>query len=226
MLIHKQTLYEYGFEEDHVVIAQTAILLSFYNSNSNAMINSTWLSVAIEHAQTVNFHEYDYIQPSGNHNQSELKRLWHCCILRDRVISLGMRRPIQIVPEKYPVKGSLLSLDDLQDELRGSEVYSSEVKTILSCVVIGLCEFATAVTDLLLILYPPHRQSIWVTPYTSGTTWEHIERVRSRLSVWERNFMSTIRHEDYDIHPSITLFISLTHMYYQYVLFLTVDVWH
>ncbi|KAH8697524.1 hypothetical protein BGW36DRAFT_427482 [Talaromyces proteolyticus] len=213
MLIDKQILYEHNLEDDHIVIAQTAILLSFYNSNSDAMSNSTWLSVAVEHAQAVNALEYDYIEPRFNREQ--LKRLWCCCILRDRVISLGMRRPLQILPEKFPVTENLMCLDDLKEELGNSKTYNLETKTMLNFMFIGLCEFAEAVTDLLLILYPPHQRSPWVTTDRHGTIWEHLTRIKLRLSVWEGDFMRRLEHDECEIHPSITLFVSMIDMYYQ-----------
>lgn len=182
------------------------------------MSNSTWLGAAIHHAQAANAHEYDFHPSMDRYDRLQLKRLWWSCILRDRMISLGMRRPIQIRPEQHPITGTPLSHDDLQNEVHESAVYTPDVKAALNWVVIGQCEFAIIVTELLRIVYPgPEDSDQRTAPRNGASQWETLEQIRLSLWIWDDDFMTWAELEDSYIHPSVRLFVYLTSIYYQYV---------
>jgi hypothetical protein len=179
------------------------------------MCNSTWLSVAIVHAKAENAHQYDDLVLLTEKMRVMLKRLWWCCILRDRVISLGMRRPLQIRADQFTITGACIWASDLQDEVNSSEVYSAEMKLALSWVLIQFCQFAGAVTELLSILYPASPDRTWRWNHTKEAHWESLQRARSRLSAWEVDFVPLIGHAATQGQPSIILFVKLTSVYYQ-----------
>jgi hypothetical protein len=213
-------LYTHMPASDHVTIAQSALLLSYYNSNSDSMCNSTWLSIAIEHAQAENSHLYDDLVALTDKSRAMLKRLWWCCILRDRVISLGMRRPLKIRADQFKTIGSSICLADMQDELGGSEVYSADMKLALTWVLIRLCHFAGAITELLCILYPSFPDSEvdseWGWNYTPEAQWECLQRASLSLSEWEIAFAQGIDSDPaLKSRLSITLFMKLTSVYHQ-----------
>lgn len=209
-------LYSHMCDSDHITIAQSALLLSYYNSNSDAMCNSTWLSIAIEHAQAENAHLFDALVSFDDKSRAMLKRLWWCCILRDRVISLGMRRSLQIKADQFNTVGTSISLPDMQDELGGSEVYLADMKLALTWVLIRLCNFASAVTELLWILYPSFPDSEWGWNYTPEAHWEALQRASSSLSAWEIDFARGIDDDSTSqSQPSVTLFVKLTSVYHQ-----------
>lgn len=68
-------LYIYAPHSDHITIVQSVLLLDYYNSNSDAMCNSTWLSIAIERAQTRNAHLHDDLVAFTDMSRVMLKRL-------------------------------------------------------------------------------------------------------------------------------------------------------
>ncbi|KAL4866572.1 hypothetical protein BDV12DRAFT_199051 [Aspergillus spectabilis] len=208
-------LYSHIPGNDHVVVAQTAVLLSYYNSNADAMCNSTWLSVAIVHAKAENAHQYDDLVLLTEKNRVMLKRLWWCCILRDRIISLGMRRPLQIRDDQFMITGACIWLSDLQDEVNSSEVYPAEMKLALSWVLIQLCHFAGAVTESLSIMYPASTEPAWIGDHKKEAHWESLQRARSSLSAWEVDFVPVMGHAAPQGQPSIILFVKLTLVYYQ-----------
>ncbi|KAG7110769.1 Cutinase transcription factor 1 beta like protein [Verticillium longisporum] len=88
--------------------------------------NTAWLSFAIHQARCAKAHlawdielavkSSDSSSQRNLHDIQMLKRLWWCCIIRDRFLSIGMRRSMQI-PTAYPV----LKPSDFENELTHSE---------------------------------------------------------------------------------------------------------
>ncbi|GAQ12308.1 hypothetical protein ALT_9629 [Aspergillus lentulus] len=209
-------LYTHMPDSDHITISQSALLLSYYNTSSDAMCNSTWLSVAIEHAKAESAHRYDELGTLTNKSRVMLKRLWWCCVLRDRIISLGMRRTLQISPDQFNTVGAAISLTDMQDELGGSEVYQADTKLALTWALIRLCHFASAVTDLLCILYPSFPDSEWGWNYTPEAHWESLQHASSSLSAWEADFVHRVDNDAVSQRqPSTSFFKKLTNVYHQ-----------
>ncbi|KAL4891423.1 hypothetical protein BDV59DRAFT_209071 [Aspergillus ambiguus] len=206
-------LYESGAETDPLTIAQTTLLLSYYTTDSETSTNSMWLKIAIESAKKENANIYYMPSPSGK-NTSDLKRVWWCCLIRDRLISLGMRRPIQITPDEYELPQQGLTFDDLEDEAFNSEVYGLDIKTALSQVLASLCHFVVTVTDLVMIVYPTTRSQLSGTDDTRKKI-EKLERAKSVLLQWELNWLGYMDGKDFYLHSSLALCSNLLSIYYQ-----------
>ncbi|KAL2802337.1 hypothetical protein BJX63DRAFT_118467 [Aspergillus granulosus] len=202
-------------DHDNVVNAQIALLLSFYNSSKNSMNNSNWLSIAVGHAEAEDAHQYEALILLPEKRRKMLKRLWWCCILRDRVISMGMRRPLQIPSTRFRISGESLCLADLQDEIDSSAVYPADIKLALVWLLIRLCHFADAVTELLSIVYPPLPDYDGAQAEAVESDWARLRCARSKLAVWDMDFARLGEEEVAHNHPSITLFTRLTSVYYQ-----------
>ncbi|GES64570.1 hypothetical protein ATEIFO6365_0009005900 [Aspergillus terreus] len=207
-------LYESGAETDPLTIAQTTLLLSYYTTDSETSTNSTWLEIAIESAKEGNAHIYYSVPSPSGTNSTDLKRVWWCCLIRDRLISLGMRRPIQITPDEYDLPQQGLTFADLEDEAFHSEVYGLDTKTALSQVLASLCHFAVTVTDMAMIVYPTvrSRQSDREDPRKKI---EKLERAKSALLKWELNWLEHMEGKDFYLHSSLALCCNLLSIYYQ-----------
>lgn len=98
--------------------AQGALLLTYYVSAFDAKVNTYWLSNAVYLAKSINAHRYSSLEQVSLKRSSQLKRLWCCCLLRDRILALGLRRPMQIAAED----GALPAFDHgaLHPEIEGS----------------------------------------------------------------------------------------------------------
>lgn len=131
-LINTQFLYDFGVENDSLSIAQAALLLTYHNSTDEQLTNSTWLGIAIQHACSINAHIYDSKMRKAIHRQSDLKRLWWSCVIRDRVIAIGLRRPIQITRDHFNFSKETMLLSDLEEEIQWSDVYDPETKQHLA----------------------------------------------------------------------------------------------
>ncbi|KAL2802814.1 hypothetical protein BJX63DRAFT_97977 [Aspergillus granulosus] len=210
-----ELLYNYLPDQNNVVNAQVTLLLSFYNSSKNSMNNSNWLSRAVQHAEAEDAHQYKALILLPEKRRTMLKRLWWCCILRDRVISMGMRRPLQIPSTRFRISGESLCLADLQDEIDGSAVYTADVKLALVWLLIRLCHFADAVTELLSIVYPSVPDYDGSRADAVESDWASLRCARSKLAVWDMDFARLGEEEVAHNHPSITLLTRLTSVYYQ-----------
>lgn len=187
---------------------------------TNQLLNSIWLSKAVAHAEAASANNYSLERDRGRRLQ--LKRLWWSCVLRDRMISLGVRRMIQIGPENFDFDQAGLEEEDLEEECAESDVYDVVSKKILSKVVIAQCELATAMTPMMISAYCSESTSQVdeqsVAPLINSIA--AIEKANTELSVWARRFKTSLTRiasegqNAQDSNPSFMLFAHMTMIHY------------
>ncbi|KAL4793247.1 fungal-specific transcription factor domain-containing protein [Aspergillus venezuelensis] len=212
-------LYESGIEKDRLVISQACLLLTYYTTDAERSSNSRWLRIAIRYAKKERAHLYGQLPegPTGlgiGRKTSDLKRLWWCCMIRDRIISLGMRRPIQITPDNFDHQQSGLSFQDLEEECLNSEVYPPEAKFALCRVLASLCHLIVAVTDVIMLVYPA-TQSMPFSQADRRAQLDRLEKTKFALLDWELTWVANPDGKEYYIHPSMTLYTNLCAIYFQ-----------
>ncbi|CAK7237965.1 hypothetical protein SBRCBS47491_010224 [Sporothrix bragantina] len=149
-------LYDFDTEPSAVVCAQAALLLTFWSPYGNKKINSVWLNIAVQQARLAEAHLYASLSRHNRHT-NKLKRLWWCCIIRDRLLSLGVRRSIQIPRTQFDIDHHPpLNVGDLADEIAYSRVYNLETKKCLVAIVARVAELSVVLTDVLMLAYPPY----------------------------------------------------------------------
>lgn len=201
--------------------------------------NTVWLSIAIQNAKNAEA-PYHATLPtismpsihSGHSKKSEakrqnlMKRLWWCCVIRDRILPLGLRRGIQITRahfdfEKYPPLG----LMDLEDEINRSLVYNADAKRDLVQVLFQVLHLCVILTDVLLLVFPldgalDHaRGRLTLMPLKEA----EIRKIKRALLLWCRTATTTIAHTkangntevDPNKHESVILYTHLMYTYYQ-----------
>lgn len=161
-----KTLFNLEEGRDDISTAQGALMLTYHAPNMKDRTNSFWMSTAIHFSRNANAHRYYDLEdhktayklsakPSvAIQRRTYLKRLWWCCVLRDKVMSLGMRRPMLINPADFDVVRPGLNEHDCSDEISGSSVYSSATKRVISQVFCALGELAGILTGVLDVCYP------------------------------------------------------------------------
>ncbi|KAL4876054.1 fungal-specific transcription factor domain-containing protein [Aspergillus karnatakaensis] len=205
-------LYEAGIEKDRLVISQAALLLTYYTTDAERSTNSHWLRIAIRYAKKERAHLYYHLHPSRK--TTDLKRVWWCCIIRDRIISLGMRRPIQITRDDFDFHQLGLSFQDLEDECLHSEVYTPDTKAALFRVLASLCHLVAAVTDMIMLVYPP-TQSMPYSLADRRAQLNRLEETKLTLLDWELTWVANPDGKEYYVHPSLTLYTNLCAIYFQ-----------
>ncbi|KAK8061510.1 fungal-specific transcription factor domain-containing protein [Apiospora phragmitis] len=158
-------LYDFESESSMIYLAQTAIMLSQWSPNFTQAFkkaNSTWLSAAIQHAKNAEAHHYSALpsfspvmSPLQYKKQNVLKRLWWCCIVRDRILPLGMRRSLKITRSHFDFSSSpAFGYKDMADEVERSDVYDSATKKYLIEIFVQIVDLCTVLTDLIMMVFP------------------------------------------------------------------------
>ncbi|KAI1413261.1 fungal-specific transcription factor domain-containing protein [Hypoxylon sp. FL1857] len=158
-------LFDFDTETSLIDLSQTALLLSFWATNwslASKKLNSTWLGIAIQNAKSADAHLYtvkpsysELTDPVQHKKQNLLKRLWWCCLIRDRILALGVRRSLQISRAHFDLEANAgLGYADLADEVDRSKVYNAETKRSLIDIFVQLGELCSVLTDLLTLVFP------------------------------------------------------------------------
>ncbi|KAH6995914.1 fungal-specific transcription factor domain-containing protein [Ilyonectria sp. MPI-CAGE-AT-0026] len=205
-------LYDFDVISDPIAKAQGALLLTYYCSGREPLVNTFWLRIAIQYAQAERAHLYSQSFSLPLEVRQERKRLWWCCIIRDRILPLGVRRSIQISRYNFDFDQEPFTEADLQGEFETSRVYRSDAKRNLARVMEAQVNLAIILTDILALVYPINsldHNSLMAMPAVT-------KRLRDELIVWETKSESLVLASDSSPapHPSVRLFWGLTQIYY------------
>lgn len=225
-----QLLHDYETEPDTFVNAQAALLLTHWRPSQDSgslRADSLWLSIAIFHAKSIGADDYDRshseirLLESRGPTRTSLKRLWRCCIIRDLIISLCVRRNMQITSSDFDANlHTTLDYENHADDIDYSGVYSLESKQALlqiSGLHLDLCQI---LTNLLQVLNP-----LWATPRLDrkglDPQQDELQRQRYALQCWAskaRQSMPAANGARRDglsmIQKSVFVFVDQLWMYY------------
>lgn len=222
-------LYDLESESSPLAISQAALLLSFRSPPSSPALrksNTAWLTIAIQNAKTVEAHHYA-TRTAPPKKRNLLKRLWWSCIIRDRIVGLGMRRGVQITRSHFDFDANgILGYSDLSDEIERSRVYNPGTKRCLADILEQLVELCVVLTDILILVFPLDDSPGWGREMHA----EEQDRVRGckmALRRWYKG--ATLRFPmfgggsvarmkppgDEFQHDSVILYTNLMYMYYQ-----------
>lgn len=185
-------------------------------------MNTYWLSVAIHFARDAKAHQY-YARSNLTYQERNIrKRLWWCCILRDRVISLGVRRPLQISPESFDVVQYPLVEDDFADEIGRSNVYGTTLKRSLIHLLLALFDLSSVLAEVIMVSYPLGQVGLDAATLSDTTAYQYslrrVEACKSSLDHWFEATTAALPlpFEVEDCNKSLALYRNLMYLYYQY----------
>jgi hypothetical protein len=99
-----QILYDADFESDTLVLIQSLLLMSLWAEKPEAHKQGWhWTGIAIFLAQMVGLDRNPDVLRLSQKEKSLRKRVWWCCFMRDRLVSLGMSRPMRIRDQDFDV---------------------------------------------------------------------------------------------------------------------------
>jgi hypothetical protein len=139
-------------------------------------------------------------------------------ILRDRILPLGVRRPIQITRDNFNFSQSKLSAKDLEPEFGSSHVYDRETKIVLAGIFLSQLDLAIELTDPIAYIYPANGFRSYDELDCNATllTLSKIEQCRKSLDTWKSKFRKSIpSRAGSSKHKSVSLYSGLTSIYYQ-----------
>lgn len=226
LLRRAKLLYDLDSDLSPLVVSQASVLLSTASLSSSGKPNTIWLSLAIANAKLVEAHLYTTMTSASRSKQRNvLKRLWWCCIIRDRSMGLLLKRPVQITKEQFDFSEDPLNSNDLKDELQRSKVYYPSTKLKLADILSQSVLLFIKLTDVLMLIYPQNGKQ-------QSTQKEHddallqLYQCKSGLREWHLGAASKLQNyrsqADFELpktdqasgHGSITLYMNLMYMYY------------
>ncbi|KAJ4248756.1 hypothetical protein NW762_012594 [Fusarium torreyae] len=221
-------LYDFSTDPDPISIAQAAILLTYWCPTFRSgprMPNSRWLRIAIQHAKSCDADKYEtashglLVSQQDVKRKNVLKRVWWCCIIRDRIMPLCVRRNIQISRSHFDFDScSPLGYDDLVDELESSRVYNIATKHKLILALERLTELCVTLTDILSLVYPSETLPI-LDAEAHSTAYAQVQEHKRSLKSWAGATRPPLALKDLSLNPgryedSAVLFTNLVWIYH------------
>ncbi|EXK27064.1 hypothetical protein FOXG_04743 [Fusarium oxysporum f. sp. lycopersici 4287] len=222
-------LFDMEAETAHLPLAQAALMLMNWVPESPATTSPvpyrTWLSLAIHHAKLVNAHRHAGICDVGttaNEPRSiTLRRLWWCCIICDRLLSLTCRFRLQITPDMLDMENCVpLGFADLQSEIHRSNVFSPATKRQLISLFSKYLGLLMLLTELIPVAYP-FETRLESSPDFSVQEEENIRKSCDLLGEWYDTakaqfppFHQLKAAEESDSVNSIAVHTNLMYIYY------------
>lgn len=151
-------LFEFNAEMNPLFVAQGCLLLSHQAT--------TWLAIAIRSAITIGAHRpLKKADPDSN----KKKRLWWSILIRDRAISLALRRSILVQPPLLDTAIQPPCESDFQDEIHHSRVYQPRAKKRFIKMLRAQFKLSLILTELLANVPSDQNQLDGFHPFDSST---------------------------------------------------------
>ncbi|KAM0224376.1 hypothetical protein ACHAQD_001945 [Fusarium lateritium] len=221
-------LYDFSTDPDPISIAQAATLLTYWCPTFRSgprMPNSRWLRIAIQHAKSCDADKYDnpsyglHVSQQDMKRRNVLKRIWWCCIIRDRIMPLCVRRNIQITNAQFDFAFCTpLGYDDLVDELESSRVYNIATKHKLILALERLTELCVTLTEVLGLVYPTETLPI-LDAEAHSTAYAQVQEHKRSLRSWAAATRPPLALQDLSpnagpFEDSAVLFTNLVWIYF------------
>lgn len=172
-------LYDFDYEADRITIVQAALLMTYWYENHDDLKDVWyWLGVAISLAKNVGLNRNLAYSPSMSvQRQSLWKRIWWSCYMRDKLIAIGIRRPMLIQQDDFDIP--MLNMLDFETEalplelsrmLGGCPTVKDTIKRlILAKMCIGLAKLCVCIAEILTVQYSTTLFKIGATQETTIT---------------------------------------------------------
>ncbi|KAL6817269.1 hypothetical protein J3E69DRAFT_345034 [Trichoderma sp. SZMC 28015] len=210
-----KTMMQFDIHRNNVVNAQVAVMLTYHSPAPSDTTNTHWMVNAVHYARCARADQY-YTLSDDNPSKLILKRLWWACILRDRVMSLSLRRPLNIGCDEFDFSLPGLTLADFSDELGVSTVYDRPTKQILAHMMSAFCELIIPLNKALVILYPASGPKSVKSDADIQKESDTCVETLQLLDVWFRKTKERfeISTPSIGIHKALTMFTKMTFIYY------------
>ncbi|TVY65088.1 hypothetical protein Focb16_v015540 [Fusarium oxysporum f. sp. cubense] len=174
-----------------------------------------WLSIATHYAKSADAHRYHENQDTRE--GALLKRLWWCCVLRDRILALALRQSPLLSPTAYNCPE--LSVADFAHEIGTSRVYDGIVKRLIVQIAIALGDLGTLLSEI-----PPAPSLAKVRELCR----DEIDDLTMRLDKWYDKTYAMFRLPTLitGAHESLILFSNVLCTYYHISFAATPFIWY
>ncbi|KEF53606.1 uncharacterized protein A1O9_10581 [Exophiala aquamarina CBS 119918] len=193
-------LHNFGIESDHLSILQSAILMSFWDGDDGQIRDSYyWIGIATLHANGMGLYLDPTIGPSDEHRQKVLKRTWWSLLIRDRLLAVALRRPVQTKAFRFDVP--MLQIEDFElDTLLEAVGYNlpidefnlENLEIVASCCM-AVAQLSEYIDKILSLQYSIQKtlgpqshsnKTVSLVPKTTGIKWANISSCGQELQNW------------------------------------------
>lgn len=204
-------LYDFDYEIDRVVVVQSVLLMTYwYESPDDPKDVWHWLGVAISLARTIGLNCNTSSSPLSLQKQRLWKRIWWCCYMRDRLVAIGMRRPIRIRDDDFDVP--MLEVSDFETQSLGPEltrmiggcsaVRDGSKREILAKMCIAVVRCCQCISKVLAVQYSMlgHRlgatqeTTMRLVPKRSAADPAEVIKCDRELESWYESLPSELRY--------------------------------
>ncbi|KAG5761624.1 hypothetical protein H9Q72_010280 [Fusarium xylarioides] len=186
-------LYDLGSETSSLPLAQAALLMMGWVPPSNTTLNpyKTWLSLAIQHARSINADRCtevpELIEMTSTKQmkyQNSLHRLWWCCVIMDRISPLCTRFSLNITHDRFDFESATpLGAEHLQDDIYRSSVFTPATKRRQIGIFSRFLDLMILLTDVLTLVYP-FEDSVKSKARSGGDEDLAFEKCETALKAW------------------------------------------
>lgn len=114
-------LYDFDYEVDRISLVQSLLLMTYwYETPDDQKDTWHWMGVSLSLAHTIGLHRDPGNSRMDHRRQRMWKRIWWSTYTRDRLIALGMRRPMRVKDDDCDVP--MLTMDDFEFQPFSPEV--------------------------------------------------------------------------------------------------------
>lgn len=209
-------LYGLDCEPDRLAMLQSLMLMTYwYDSPEDEKDTWYWMGTALSIAQVLGFHRDAALLGVTPRERKLRTRIWWSCVIRDRTMALGLRRPVRIRDEDFDTPLPTLDDFDLHSPapdlatLMGPTSFTdpnAETRTALAMMCIELSKLSLLMGRVVHSQYtvvgnypsPEGMLKVIVTPRAQGAEGTHGE-CDAELENWAQNLDERCR---YDSHPS------------------------
>ncbi|KIW87818.1 uncharacterized protein Z519_11402 [Cladophialophora bantiana CBS 173.52] len=193
-------LHDFDVETDRLAICQAAILLSLWDGDPEGVRDSYyWVGIATLHATSIGLNFDPTSSLSDRKQRRTFKMTWWTLVMRDRLLAVALRRPVQNKVFRFDVP--MLHLDDfrlepllktLQNSLQMYDIGLAELET-LACSCMALAQLSEYIDKVLTVQYTVQRtprdagQSpivVSLVPKIKGSRFSEITMCGQELQNW------------------------------------------
>lgn len=204
-------LYDFDYEIDRISLVQSLLLMTYwYETPDDQKDTWHWMGVSLSLAHTIGLHRDPGNSRMDPRRQRMWKRIWWSTYTRDRLIALGMRRPMRVKDDDCDVP--MLTLDDFEFHPFGPEVVSmvgnSEIlqdvskQKELAMMFIEKAKLCLCVSHVLSAQYSvlSHKfggtmeTTMMLVPKKSSAETFEVRRCDQELEEWLANLPPEIQH--------------------------------
>jgi hypothetical protein len=172
------------------VLTQISLLLSLWSpDNSGFQNNSYWLDMAFKHATAGMISESRY---EDNTQPCRRKLLWWCCLVRDRLLALGMRRPHRL----HTTSQSQNIITEKDFGLEAQRPYYTDLKSKRVAMVsfIWFCKLSNIMASIAIFQRQNKFSRDWngENSKDSSSELDQVRQFDRELETWRDEFESAI----------------------------------